>query len=255
MAKPIKDWAGKRVWVIGASFGIGRALAQRLAQQGADLVLSGRTEAALNDLKSILPGNGHGVYPLDVGSQDSISESFKNLTKGGSEIDVIIYCAGAYYPGPFLEGSTADFAQTFETNFMGAVRLLDVVGPHFSQNKGCQIVFVGSVAAYSGLPNSNVYGPSKAALLNFCEGMKVELEAKGIDIRLISPGFVATRLTDKNQFPMPFKISPEKAAAYILKGLGTSAFQIDFPKTMSIFLRFLRLLPYPLYFWIARKTL
>jgi short-subunit dehydrogenase len=85
--------------------------------------------------------------------------------------------------------------------------------------------------------------------------MKIELESKGIDIRIVSPGFVSTRLTDKNPFPMPLIISPEKAASYIIKGLGTRSFQIDFPKLMSLFLRFLRLLPYPLYFWIVRRTL
>jgi short-subunit dehydrogenase len=148
-----------------------------------------------------------------------------------------------------------NFEQTIDTNFMAPVRLLHGVSPHFSENKPCQIVFVGSVAAYSGLPNSNVYGPSKAALLNFCEGMRVELKSKGIDIRIVSPGFVSTRLTDKNEFPMPFIISPEKAARYIIKGLETSDFQIDFPKTISIFLRFIRLLPYPLYFWIAGKII
>ncbi len=255
MTAPIKDWREKRVWVIGASFGIGRSIAELLARQGAILILSGRTQPALDDLKSTLSGKGHMVCPLDVGSEDGISQSFQNFTKAFSEIDVIIYCAGTYHPGSLLEGSAVDFAQTFDTNFLGAVRLLRVVGPYFSPNKGCQIVFVGSVAAYSGLPNSNVYGPSKAALLNFCEGMKVELEPKGIDIRIVSPGFVATRLTDKNQFLMPLKISPEKAASYIVKGLGTCSFQIDFPKSMSLFLRFLRLLPYPLYFLIARKIL
>ncbi len=255
MTTPIKDWREKRVWVIGASFGIGRSLAELLARQGAVIILSGRTQPALDHLKSTLSGKGHIVCPLDVESEDDISQSFQRVTKDFSKIDMIIYCAGIYHPGSFLEGSAVDFAQTFNTNFLGAVRLLRIVGPHFSPNKGCQIVFVGSVAAYSGLPNSNVYGPSKAALLNFCEGMKVELEPKGIDVRIVSPGFVTTRLTDKNQFPMPLKISSEKAAAYIVKGLGTSDFQIDFPKALSLFLRFLRLLPYPLYFWMARRTL
>lgn len=243
------------MWVIGASFGIGRSIAELLAYQGAILILSGRTQPALEELKSILPHKNHMICPLDVGSEDNIYQSFQNIIKILSKIDVIIYCAGTYHPGSFFEGDVVDFTQTFDTNFLGAVRLLRVVGPHFSQNKGCQIVFVGSVAAYSGLPNSNVYGPSKAALLNFCEGMKVELEPKGIDIRIVSPGFVATRLTDKNKFPMPFKISPEEAAGYIVKGLRTRSFQIDFPKKMSFFLRFLRLLPYCLYFWVARKIL
>lgn len=257
---PIKNWFEKKVWIIGASFGIGRSLAENLAKQGARLVLSGRTKSALEELKAILPhknhrGEGHVVYPVDVGSKESIEESLQYFVKDAFDVDCIIYCAGNYHPGPFLAGSILEFAQTLDTNFMGAVRLLHGVAPHFSPRKPCQIIFVGSVAAYSGLPNSNVYGPSKAALLNFCEGMKIELEPKGIDIRIVSPGFVSTRLTDKNQFPMPFKISSEKAANYIVKGLATSSFHIDFPKPMSLFLRFLRLLPYRLYFWFARKTL
>lgn len=255
MAAPIKNWNKKKVWIIGASFGIGRSLAEILAKEGAQLVLSGRTEKALIELKSSLLNKNHRVCTLDVCSQKSLTESFEGLIKDHFDIDCIIYCAGTYQPGPFSEGSALDFEQTLDTNFMGAVRLLHGVESHYSKSKLCQIVFVGSVAGYSGLPNANVYGPSKAALLNFCEGMKVELEHKGIDIRIVSPGFVKTRMTDKNQFPMPFILSPERAATYIIKGLATSSFQIDFPKKMSLFLRFLRLLPYPLYFWFVRKIL
>ena len=255
MATPIKNWNKKKLWIIGASFGIGRSLAEILAKEGAQLILSGRTETALKALKDSLPMNNHIVSPLDVGDEENLSKVFDHLKGDSIDIDCIIYCAGTYHPGAFLEGSIVDFEQILDTNFMGAVRLLHVVESHYSKNKPCQIVFVGSVAGYSGLPNANVYGPSKAALLNFCEGMKVELEHKGIDIRIVSPGFVSTRLTDKNQFPMPFIISPEKAARYIIKGLETYAFQIDFPKKMSLFLRFLRLLPYPFYFWFARKIL
>jgi short-subunit dehydrogenase len=254
LATPIKNWNKRKVWIIGASFGIGRSLAEILAKEGAQLILSGRTEKALAELNTILPGKGHRVYTLDVGSEESLSKSFEDVAKEKLDIDCIIYCAGTYQPGPFSEGSLIDFEQTLDTNFMGAVRLLHVVESHYSKSKPCQIVFVGSVSGYSGLPNSNVYGPSKAALLNFCEGMKIELEPKGIDIRIVSPGFVSTRLTDQNQFPMPFIVSPEKAAHFIIKGLETSAFQIDFPKPMSLFLRFLRLLPYPLYFWLAKKA-
>lgn len=259
MAIPIKNWNKKKVWIIGASFGIGRSLSEILAKEGAQLVLSGRTKIALEELKSLLPdknkmGDGHVIYPLDVGSKEALEKSFFYFLKNDFDINCIIYCAGTYHPGAFLEGSSLDFEQTLDTNFMGAVRLLHGVAPHFSQHKRCQIVFVGSLAAYSGLPNSNVYGPSKAALLNFCEGMKIELEPNGIDIRIVSPGFVSTRLTDKNKFSMPFKISSQEAATSILKGLATSSFNIDFPKPMSLFLRFLRLLPYRIYFWFARKA-
>jgi short-subunit dehydrogenase len=255
LATPIKNWVGKRVWVIGASFGIGRALAQTLSQQGAILILSGRTKAALEEVKSGLTGKGHFLSVLDVNSESSLKESFQKIIKKINHIDIIFYSAGTYYPGQLLEGSSSDFAQTLDINFMGAVRLIQVAGPHFSKQKKCQIVFLGSVAGYSGLPNANLYGPSKAALLNFCEGMKIELEPKGIDIRIVSPGFVATRLTSKNPFSMPLIISPEMAAPYIVKGLRTRSFQIGFPKTISLFFRFLRLLPYPIYFWIVRKTL
>ncbi|MGL6187576.1 MAG: SDR family NAD(P)-dependent oxidoreductase, partial [Holosporales bacterium] len=145
------------MWIIGASFGIGRALSENLATLGANLILSGRTEKALEELKTLLPGKGHGVSVLDVGSEESLSKSFNNFAKEQLEIDCIIYCAGTYQPGPFSEGSALDFEQTLDTNFMGAVRLLRVMESHYSKNKPCQIVFIGSVAAYSGLPNSNIY--------------------------------------------------------------------------------------------------
>ena len=253
MTTPITNWVGKKVWIIGASFGIGKSLAELLAHKGAILSLSGRSESALDDVKSSLTSKEHMVKVVDVGSEESLRRAFESILERFKKIDVIIYCAGTYHPGPFLQGSSIDFVQTLDTNFMGAVRLLQVAGPHFSQDKKCQMVFISSVAAYNGLPNSNVYGPSKAALLNFCEGMRVELEDKGMDIRVVNPGFVATRLTDKNQFPMPMKITPEKSATLIVKGLGTHSFQIDFPKPISLFLRFLRLLPYRMYFWFAQR--
>jgi short-subunit dehydrogenase len=135
LATPIKNWVGKRVWVIGASFGIGHALAQGLAQQGAILILSGRTKAALEELKSGLPGKGHLLSVSDVGSEESLKKSFKEIIKKVNDVDVIIYCAGTYHPGLLLEGSNSDFTQTFDTNFLGVLRLLQVAARIFQKKR------------------------------------------------------------------------------------------------------------------------
>ena len=143
--------------------------------------------------------------------------------------------------------------QTIDANLLGPMKAVALVLPKMLQAQSGNIAIVGSVAGYSGLPKALAYGPSKAAIINFCEILYYDLLPKGIGVHMISPGFVATEATAQNDFEMPALISAEEAASEILKGIQEGEFDIHFPKRFSRFLKFLRILPYPLYFWIVRR--
>jgi short-subunit dehydrogenase len=146
-----------------------------------------------------------------------------------------------------------DAQKTVDSNILGPMRAVATVLPDMLQVGRGHLAIVGSVAGYSGLPKALAYGPTKAAMINFCETLFYDLQPKGIGVHMISPGFVATEATAKNDFEMPALISAEEAANEILEGIRRGEFDIHFPKRFSGFLKFLRILPYPIYFWIVRK--
>ena len=143
--------------------------------------------------------------------------------------------------------------QTINANLLGPMRAVAIVLPEMLKNHAGHIAIVGSVAGYSGLPKALAYGPSKAGIINFCETLHYDLLPLGISVHMISPGFVATEATANNDFEMPALITAEQAAQDILNGMEKGKFDIHFPKRFSRFLKFLRILPYPLYFWIVRR--
>jgi short-subunit dehydrogenase len=138
-------------------------------------------------------------------------------------------------------------------NFVGAVSFATCVVPQLLAQGAGQIAFVASVAGYRGLPKSLIYGPTKAALINFAEALYIDLEPKGIGVRIINPGFVATPLTAQNDFAMPALLTPEAAAQATLAGFAGSAFEIDYPKRFTRVMKLLAHLPYRLYFPLVRR--
>jgi short-subunit dehydrogenase len=168
-------------------------------------------------------------------------------------LDLLLFVSGIYTP---LRADNFDIQvakQTIDANLLGPMKAVALVLPKMLQEQRGNIAIVGSVAGYSGLPKALAYGPSKAAIINFCETLYYDLLPKGIGVHMISPGFVATEATAQNDFEMPALISAEEAASEILKGIQQGEFDIHFPKRFSRFLKFLRILPYPLYFWIVRR--
>lgn len=242
------SFAGKDVWIIGASSGIGRALSMRLAREGARLILSARNQDALEDLRRTLAGP-HTVAPVDVTNFDLL----QTVVSGMPAPDSVIFLAGQYEPGK-LGDSDASVSKTIvETNLTGALNTLHAVLPVMRRQGRGQIALCASVAGYRGLPNGQPYSATKAAIINLAESLKTEEAKNGIDIRLISPGFVKTRMTDKNAFPMPMMISPEQAADAIAAGLQGHDFEIHFPRRMTWIMKILQSLPYSLYFKIAGR--
>lgn len=246
---------GKKIWLVGASEGIGEALARTLAQQGAQLALSARSEDKLRTLAGELSGSGHIALPLDATKPDTMEAAWQSLTAQWQKPDMVIYNAGAYDPMGAAEFDLARTQRMMSVNFDGALHMLSHVLPAFVQAGSGHIVLVGSVAGYTGLPKAIGYGASKAALIHLAENMRVDLADKGIKVQVVNPGFVKTRLTDKNEFPMPFIIDAESAAKRIASGLASNCFEIHFPKRLSCGLKFLHLLPYRAYFWLLDKAL
>jgi short-subunit dehydrogenase len=139
-------------------------------------------------------------------------------------------------------------------NFHGAVNVLDTILPYMQRQQAGEIYITGSLAGYRGLPKSAPYNASKAAVISLAESLHLELKLQGISLRLINPGFVESPLTNKNDFKMPFLISPEKAAEYIYKELSNNNFEITFPKRFAYIMKILRLIPYRLYFAFTKAS-
>jgi short-subunit dehydrogenase len=175
------------------------------------------------------------------------------LLESWGGIDLLLFVSGVYTP---LRADNFDFdvaQKTIDANLLGPMRAVATVLPQMLKQQSGHIAIVGSVAGYSGLPKALAYGPSKAGIINFCETLYYDLLPQGVSVHMISPGFVATEATAQNDFEMPALISAEEAASEILKGIQAGEFDIHFPKRFSGFLKFLRILPYPIYFWIVRR--
>jgi len=246
-------YTGRKIWLVGASEGIGAAAAVMLAQAGATLALSARNAEKLGELVATLPGQGHMSQALDVTDALSVRGAWNAIIAQWGSVDIVMYNAGAYTPLSAKEFDLKAAEQMLDVNFRGALRVLDCVIPGFVARKGGQIVLVASVAGYRGLPRAIGYGASKAALMHMAENLRIDLSDVGIKVQVVSPGFVKTRLTDKNDFNMPFIITADVAAKRIVDGMAGSAFEIHFPKRFSLILKTLRMLPHRLYFMLANK--
>ena len=249
----MQDFAGKRVWVIGASSGIGEACAIALLAAGGSVALSGRRLQNLQAVAQHGKPNQSLILPLDVTEPKAIQEAYQNLMQEWGQLDLLLFVSGIYIPlrADNFEMDSAE--KTINANVLGPMRAVAAVLPNMLDRHSGHIAIVGSVAGYSGLPKALAYGPSKAAMINFCETLFYDLQPQGIGVHMISPGFVKTEATAQNDFEMPALISSEEAAKHILDGIRDGEFDIHFPKRFSGFLKFLRLLPYPIYFWILRR--
>lgn len=228
---------GKTYWLVGASEGLGRALAQQMAGAGARLILSARSVDRLESLAADLPGSR--VVALDVTDPDSVAAA---LDAVGS-VDGVIYNAGTYDPMATMEWDSDAALLMCDVNFIGAMRVLGGIVPQFVAAGQGDITLVGSLAGYRGLPKSIGYGASKAALVSLAETMRYDLRGSGVTVRLVNPGFIKTRLTEKNDFKMPMLMTPEQAADRVFKALQKRRFRTDFPAPFSWAIRLFEYLP------------
>ena len=242
----------KKIWITGASSGIGKALAIKFAKEGWQVAASARREDLLKDLSKNNP-NIHS-FPLDVVDSEGVKKVFEDILKKIGEINLCIFATGTYEPKLEKEINGKQIRNVMEVNFFGTVNCIKVVEKYFKNKKSGIITIVSSIAGYRGLPNSTGYGASKAALINLTESLYLDFKRYNVRVSLISPGFIKTPMTDKNDFKMPFIKSAEFAAEKIYKGLIKSkAFEITFPKQLTTILKILRILPYWKYFFLVRK--
>ena len=248
---PIIDWRGKTVWIIGASTGIGRATAAALHSQGARVVVSARDAHALDVFVQQHPGCQ--ALALDATDPQAVHAAAARLL-GEGPLDCVLYCAGHYQAMGAAALNLPDMLRHCEVNYFGALYALDAVLPALLARGAGHISLVGSVAGYRGLPQSLAYGPTKAALINLAENLYLDLHPKGIGVSIINPGFVQTPLTAGNQFVMPALLTPEQAATAILQGWARGAFEIDFPKRFTLWMKALRALPNRAFFYLVRRA-
>ena len=253
----IDNWRGQRVWLLGASSGIGAALAKALLARGARVALSARSVERLATVAGAHPSAL--LLPCDVTNSDSLGEAWETLLANFGGVDLALYVAGDYKPMRASAIDTAAARHMIDVNLVGAIAFAARVVPQLLEQAekkhghGGQIAFVASVAGYRGLPNALIYGPTKAALINFSEALYLDLADKGVGVRVINPGFVETPLTAQNDFTMPALMSADEAAAATLRGFAGSAFAIDYPKRFTRVMKLLAILPHRLYFPLVKR--
>ena len=254
MNSPMRDWRGKRVWLVGASSGIGLACAKALHRAGADVVISARELGALAAWQADCEKLGRPIElrPLDVTDTLQVKYTARDIAAGGP-IDMLLYCAGHYRAQRATSFDLTDMLRHQEVNYNGLLRVLSEALPLLLKQGHGHLSLVSSVAGWRGLPNGLAYGPTKAAMTNLAETLYMDLHDTGIGVSLVSPGFVATPLTAQNNFQMPALLTPEQAAQAMLQAWAQGEFDIHFPKRFTGWLKLLRLLPYRLYFPLVRR--
>ncbi len=248
----IDSWQGRRVWLVGASTGIGRATAARLHAAGARVAVSARSTAVLEAFAREHPGSL--ALPLDATDRAALHAATDRLVAEWGGIDLAVYCAGTYQAMRATDFDLEVALRHQQVNYVGALYLLDALLPVLLRQKGGHLSLVSSVAGYRGLPKSLAYGPTKAALINLAETLHLDLSPLGIGVSVINPGFVETPLTAQNEFHMPALITPEQAAVCITQGWEAGDFEIHFPKRFTRWLKALRLLGYGPYFAAVRRS-
>lgn len=254
MNPPINDWRGKRVWVIGASTGIGAETARLLLDQGGRVALSARRQLPLDEIVGARGVEQALAITLDITDHASVIAARDAIVRAWQGIDLVLVVAGGHTP---MRADSFDLERAValvDLNLRGVLHCLDAVLPLLLGQGSGGLGIVASVAGFRGLPQALIYGPTKAALINLVESLYLDLRPRGIGVYLINPGFVETPLTAHNDFPMPALMPAPDAARQLVHGLERGEFHIHFPKRFTNWLRLARLLPYRCYFWLVHKA-
>ena len=241
----------KKIWITGASSGIGKAVALKFSHEGWKVAVSARRKELLDELAK----NPNIVsFPLDVTDSDKCNSVFQDILEKFENIEICVFGTGIHDPKSEKKFNLEKIKKIMEVNFFGTMNSINSVYDYFGQRKVGQISIISSVAGYRGLPAAGAYCASKSALTSFAESLHFQMKRKNVRVSLISPGFIKTPMTDQNDFPMPMIKSPEFAADQIYNGLiKKSGFEIHFPKVFTFFMKFLRILPSSIYFRFLEK--
>ncbi len=249
---PITRWQGQRVWLVGASTGIGRATAERLHRAGARVAVSARSAVTLQAFAREHPGSL--ALPLDATDRAAMRDAAGQIVQAWGGIDLAVYCAGYYKPMRATAFDLDDALRHEQVNYVGALFLLDALLPVLLRQKSGHVSLVSSVTGFRGLPTALAYGPTKAALINLAESLYFDLTDAGIGVSVVCPGYVATPLTEQNAYHMPALISADEAAAHMMSGWERGRFQMHFPKRFTLWVKALGLLGDALYFRAVRRV-
>jgi short-subunit dehydrogenase len=241
----MRELQGKRYWLVGASHGLGAALAHKLSRSGAEVVLSARSEDKLKKLVEELPGKAS-YQTIDVSDNDSVIAAREAV----GDVDGVVYLAGVYWPFGAKEWNADQANAMADVNFTGLMRVMGQVVPGMVDRDRGHIVITSSLTGFRGLPNSIGYTASKAATMSLAECMHADLRKTGVDVQVINPGFIRTQLTDKNDFKMPFLMETDEAAQHVIDHMRTDEFKKNFPYMFSLLFRFSQFLPDWLYYRI-----
>lgn len=250
----VDGWAGRRVWVVGASSGIGAELARTLLARGARVAVSARRAEALREAVGaggLAPAE---ILPLDVTDAAAVAAACESLRARWGGIDLVLWVAGTYQAMRAQDFELEAARGMLDTNLNAVFGGLASILPMLLAQGSGGLALVSSVAGYSGLPHALVYGPTKAALINLAESLYLDLRPAGIGVYLVNPGYVDTPATATNDYPMPALITARQAAEATLAGIEAGRFEIHYPKRFTAWLKFARLLPYRLYFALVRKV-
>ncbi len=242
----------KTIWITGGSTGIGKALAIKFASNGWNVAVSARRTELLIELSNKYENIS--AFPLDVTNKNKCMDTFNEIKNKYNNIDICFFSTGTWNPKKEKDVDVEQMEEVFKVNFFGTVNSIKAVEQYFKDKKNGIITIVSSIAGYRGLPNSTGYGPSKSALNNLAESLYFDFKRSNVRICLVSPGFIKTPMTDKNDFKMPFLKTPEYAADQIYDGLiNKNVFEIHFPKSLTIILKILSFLPNKIYFALIGK--
>lgn len=253
MNPPVRDWRDQRVWVVGASTGIGEALARALLDRGSRVAVSARRADRLEALEAHAPARCIPL-PLDVTDERAVEAAAASLSERWGGIDTVLVVAGSYRPMRAWDMTPSAVRSLFDVNVIGALSVVQRVLPGMLSAGRGRIVLVSSVAGYRALPKAFGYGATKAALTYLAESLYLDLAPRGLAVHVVHPGFVRTPLTDGNDFRMPALIDPEEAAARTLRGIERGDFEIHYPRRFTTWLKLLRVLPYRWYFPLVHRV-
>ena len=242
----------KIIWITGASSGIGEATARKFAKEGWKVIVSARRVELLEKLSI---DENIFSYPLDVTDQVQTKQVFEKIINDHKQIDLCIFSSGTYERKSEKELDVQNIRHVIEVNFLGVINCVSAVEKYYKDKNNGHIAIVSSPVGYRGLPKSSGYTPSKAALNNFTQGIYFDFKKFNVKVSLITPGFIKTALTDKNDFKMPFLKDTNYAANEIYNGLANkNNFEIIFPLPIKIIYKLIQILPNRLYNYLISKS-